>query len=190
MDKINELKIRIENIFNEELTMDKLNELKVEYLGKKGYITELNSMIKELPNEEKKEFGKNVNELRNLFDTKYEEVKIRLEEELLNKKLESERIDITLPSKKVRRGSLHPMSRIQAEFEDIFVSSRRFLPQKASEIADDLPKSTLIIHAFCREVKRNVCLTAFFLTDGYKNIIMKGNILRHAWHGEERRTPL
>ena len=67
MDKINELKIRIENIFNEELTMEKLNELKVEYLGKKGYITELNSMIKELPNEEKKEFGKNVNELRNLL---------------------------------------------------------------------------------------------------------------------------
>ena len=91
MDKINELKIRIENIFNEELTMEKLNELKVEYLGKKGYITELNSMIKDLPNEEKKEFGKNVNELRNLFNTKYEEVKIRLEEELLNKKLESER---------------------------------------------------------------------------------------------------
>ena len=122
MDKINELKIRIENVFNEELTIEKLNELKVEYLGKKGYITELNSMIKELHNEEIKVFGKNVNELRTLFNTKYEEVKVKLENELLNKKLESERIDITLPSKKVRRGSLHPMSRIQAEFEDIFVS--------------------------------------------------------------------
>lgn len=102
MDKIFELKKKIEDVFNGEITLEKLNDLKVEYLGKKGYITELNSMIKDLPNEEKKEFGKNVNEVRTLFNTKYEELKEKLEIEAVNKKLESERIDITLPSTKIK----------------------------------------------------------------------------------------
>jgi len=122
MDKIKELMEQIEVVFSDELTLEKLNDLKVEYLGKKGLITELNSMIRELPNEEKKEFGKNVNELRNLFNTKYEEVKEKLEREAVLKKLESERIDITLPSTRIRRGSKHPMSLTIEEIEDLFVS--------------------------------------------------------------------
>lgn len=122
MDKINELKNKINEAFEQSLTLEKLNNLKVEYLGKKGLITELNAMIKDLPNEEKKEFGKKVNELKTLFNTKYEEQKENLELEAINKKLENERIDISLPSKKVKRGSLHPMTRIQNDFEDIFVS--------------------------------------------------------------------
>ncbi len=43
-------------------------ELKVKYLGKKGIITELNSKIKDIPNEEKKEFGMKVNEVKNIFN--------------------------------------------------------------------------------------------------------------------------
>ena len=122
MDKINELLNRIDTLFSNIDTLEKLNNIKVEYLGKKGKITELNSMIKDLPNEEKKEFGIKLNELKSAFNNKYEEIKNKLDEELINKKLESERIDITLPSKKIKKGSLHPMTRIQNEFEDIFVS--------------------------------------------------------------------
>ena len=122
MDKINEIINSLDNLFNDINTIDKLNKLKVEYLGKKGIITELNSMIKELKPEEKKEFGMKVNELKNNFNIKYQEKENKLKEEILNQKLESEKIDITLPSKKTKRGSLHPMTRIQNEFEDIFVS--------------------------------------------------------------------
>ena len=122
MDKINELKKKIENVFEEELSLEKLNDLKVEYLGKKGYITELNSCIKDLPNEEKKEFGKNVNELRNLFNTKYEELKNRLEVEAINKKLESERIDITLPATKVMIGAPNILEKVIEEVEELFMS--------------------------------------------------------------------
>ena len=115
MDKINELKKQIENIFNEDLNLEKLNELKVEYLGKKGLITELNSCIKDLPNEEKREFGKNVNELKNLFNSKYEKIKTKLERDLINKKLESERIDISLPSTKVSIGIPNILERVIEE---------------------------------------------------------------------------
>ena len=122
MDKINELKKQIEFIFNDDLTLDKLNELKVEYLGKKGLITELNSCIKDLPNEEKREFGKNVNELKNLFNSKYEVIKNKLEEDLINKKLESERIDISLPSTKVNIGTPNILERVIEEVEELLMS--------------------------------------------------------------------
>ena len=122
MDKINELKLEIENIFNGELMLERLNELKVEYLGKKGIITGLNSMIKDLPNEEKKEFGQKVNELRNLFNEKYEDVKVKLETEAINKKLESERIDITLPETKIRVGAPNVLEKVIEEVEELLMS--------------------------------------------------------------------
>ena len=117
-DIINQIQEKI----NSANTIQELNNLKVEYLGKTGIITELQSKIKEIPNEEKKTYGMQVNEVRTTFNNLYEEKNNALQEELLNQKLESEKIDITLPSKKTKRGSLHPMTRIQSEFEDIFVS--------------------------------------------------------------------
>ena len=122
MDKINELKLEIENIFNGELTLERLNELKVEYLGKKGIITGLNSMIKDLPNEEKKEFGQKVNELRNLFNEKYEDVKVKLETEAINKKLENERIDVTLPETKIMVGAPNVLEKVIEEVEELLMS--------------------------------------------------------------------
>lgn len=120
--KFEEIKKQIEQDKITITDLKSLNDLKVKYLGKKGIIVELNQEIRNVPNEEKKEFGQKVNEVRTLFNDFYEEKKNELEEALLNEKLESESIDITLPSKKVKRGSLHPMTRITEEFEDLFVS--------------------------------------------------------------------
>ena len=114
----NQIKESIDSIKN----IQELNNIKVEYLGKTGIITNLQSKIKEIPNEQKKEYGMKVNEVRTYFNNLYEEKNNQLQEEILNQKLESEKIDISLPSKKIKRGSLHPMTRIQNEFEDIFVS--------------------------------------------------------------------
>ena len=122
MDKIIELRNKINEVFESEIDLNRLNELRVEYLGKKGYITELNACIKDLPNEEKREFGKNVNELRNLFNSKYEELKEKLELELINKKLESERIDISLPATKVKVGTANILERVIEEVEELLMS--------------------------------------------------------------------
>lgn len=113
-----ELELDLEKVSN----LSELNEIKVKYLGKKGLITELNSHIKEIPNEEKKSFGMKVNEIKTLFNEIYDTKKKEFESELLNQKLASEEIDITLPSKKVRRGTIHPMTLITEQFEDLFVS--------------------------------------------------------------------
>ncbi len=113
-----ELLEKLSNITN----IKELETLKAEYMGKTGIITLLQSGIKEVPNEEKKEYGMNVNILRNAFNENYESKLKYLEEEEVNKKIESERIDVTLPSKKIREGSKHPMTRIQEELEDLFIS--------------------------------------------------------------------
>ena len=119
---MNQIKSDIEKSLSKVVDLQSLNDLRVIYLGKKGVITELNSKIKDLSNEEKKEYGQRVNEVRKFFQERYELVRERLERDALNKKLENEKIDITLPGKRIKRGSLHPMTRITEEFEDLFVS--------------------------------------------------------------------
>ena len=103
-------------------SLEELNNLKVEFLGKKGIITEYQSMIKDIANEEKKEIGMKVNEVRTLFNTKYEEIKNILETELINKKLEEEAIDITLPSTKINIGSANILEKLIEEIEEVFMS--------------------------------------------------------------------
>ena len=120
--KIEEVKKLLEEDMNKVTSLAELNELKNKYLSKTGLITILNSEIKNVPNEEKKEYGMKVNEVRTLFSEFYDSKKNEYEIALLNEKLAKEAIDITLPSKKIKRGSKHPMTRITEQFEDLFVS--------------------------------------------------------------------
>ena len=71
-------------------TLDELNEIKNKYLSKKGIITELSSNMKNIPNEEKKEYGMIINEVRNTFNNLYEEKLSLLEEQKLNEKLQEQ----------------------------------------------------------------------------------------------------
>lgn len=99
-----------------------LNDVKVKYLGKKGELTAVLRGMGALSPEERPIIGALVNEVRDSLDKsilqKEEEFKVKE----LQKKLEKEKIDITLPSKKIIRGSKHPMNRIIEEVEDLFVS--------------------------------------------------------------------
>ena len=117
-----EIKKQIEGDLKSLSKNQELLDIKSKYLGKEGVITLLQSKIKEIPNEDKKEYGIKVNEVRTYFNTLFEEVKTRIETEEINKKLEKEAIDITLPSEEIITGSLHPFNRIIEEVEDIFVS--------------------------------------------------------------------
>ena len=100
--------------------LKELYDYKVEQLGKKGKITELQAGIRDAVN--KKDYGMLVNMVKSHFNEIYEAKMKLLEEVELKKKLESERIDITLPSKKIRRGTKHPMTLTIEKIEDLFVS--------------------------------------------------------------------
>ena len=121
-EKVEELKNELTNDFQGVNTLNQLNDLKIKYMGKKGSISELSIHMKDIPNENKKEFGMKVNELKNLFNSLYDDSKTKLEKNELDEKLAKEAIDITLPGKKIKKGSLHPMTLITEDFEDLFVS--------------------------------------------------------------------
>ena len=122
MNKIDDVKKLIEEKLIGINSMEELNAIKSEFLGKKGFITELQGLIKEVENDKKKEFGMKLNEVKSLFNSKYEEIKSKIEEDIINKRLEEEAIDVTLPSDGICTGSLHPFNRIIEEVEDLFVS--------------------------------------------------------------------
>ena len=120
-DKIAEIKKNsIEEITNCKNLKD-LNELRVKYLGKKGELTIILRGMGTVSPEERPIIGSLVNELReeivNLIQEKEKEFK---NQELL-KRLESESIDVTEPSKKVDLGTLHPITRTIEEVEEIFL---------------------------------------------------------------------
>ena len=119
---IEDIKKEIEKDLENVKELKELNELHIKYLSKKGIITELNSKIKDVPNDKKKEFGMEVNSLRTYFNEKYNALKDKFDEEELNKKLESESIDISLPSTKVSIGSPNILEKLIEEVEEIFMS--------------------------------------------------------------------
>ena len=120
--KFEDVKKALDKDLVEITDMNMLNDLKVKYLGKKGIITELNSEIRNVPNEEKKEFGMKVNELRNRFNEFYDSTKEKIEQVELNKKLESEAIDISLPSTKILVGAPNILEKLIEEVEELFMS--------------------------------------------------------------------
>ena len=121
-ESILKMKEEITKLFEENLDMKKLNDLRVEYLGKAGKITELSKGMKDVPNEEKKEYGMLLNELRELFNSKFESYKEKLENEELNKKLANEKIDVTLPATKIKCGAPNILEHIIEEVEEVFMS--------------------------------------------------------------------
>ncbi len=121
-DKINAIKKEYEEKKSSITSIKTLNDVRVEYLGKQGKITELSKMMKDVPNDQKKEFGMLVNEVRSFVTESLDEIKEKLEKEALNKKLESEKIDITLPGTKVPSGSANILERIIEEVEDLLMS--------------------------------------------------------------------
>ena len=120
--KIEEVKELLLNDMKSVTDLNSLNDLKVKYLGKKGLVTELNQEIKNIPNEEKKEFGQRVNEVRSSFTEFYEEKKNEFETAILNEKLKSEAIDISLPSYNIVTGAPNILEKLIEDVEEVFMS--------------------------------------------------------------------
>ncbi len=121
-EKVEQLKKEVLKKIEETNNLKEINEIKVEYLGKKGPVNELSSHIKELNQEEKKEFGKLLNDLKQELASNIENKIKFYEEEELNKKLASEKIDVTLPATKIPVGAPNILEKIIEEIEEVFMS--------------------------------------------------------------------
>ena len=121
-ERIETLMNEVKSIFDGIDTKKKLEDLKVLYMGKNGKIVQLNQLIKDVPNEEKREFGMKVNEIKNYFNENYETISKDIELKEINEKLNSEAIDVTLPGTKIPSGSAHPIERIIESLESLLMS--------------------------------------------------------------------
>lgn len=121
-EKIISLMQELDNVFNNINTKEELEKIKVEYMGKNGKITLVNSMIKEIEPEKRKEFGIEINELKNKFNSLYASNLENIEEKEINAKLNEEAIDVTLPGTMIPVGSAHPLERIIETLEELLMS--------------------------------------------------------------------
>ncbi|MEE9350867.1 MAG: phenylalanine--tRNA ligase subunit alpha [Thiotrichaceae bacterium] len=124
-------------------SLSDLDQVRVEYLGKKGLLTAQLKQLGKLPAEERREAGQTINKAKQAMNAEIESRKSTLEVEALNTRLEQERIDVTLPGRKISTGGLHPVTRTIKRIESIFVQLG-FDVAEGPEIEDDFHNFTAL----------------------------------------------
>ena len=120
-DRIEEVRSQALQAVASAENLDQLNQIRVQYLGKKGLIQDMMKAMKDLPKEEKPAFGQKVNVLKSEVSSALETKQAELAKIATAQKLERERIDITLAGDALRLGTTHPLVMIQQEIEDLFI---------------------------------------------------------------------
>lgn len=122
------MKEKLEALKNEALTkidsaddLRSLQDVRVEYLGKKGPITEVLRGMGKLSPEERPVVGQLANDVRAVISEAIDEKVKILEQKEVERKLVEESIDVTLPGRPVRRGNRHPLTLVVDQVEDIFI---------------------------------------------------------------------
>ena len=110
---------------------NEIESFKIEFLGRKGVINDLFSDFKNVPSDQKKEYGQKINELKNLISKKYEDLKLGVKQ---SSKSITE--DYTKPGFPISSGSLHPITIIKNRIINIF-SKVGFELSEGPEIEDD-----------------------------------------------------
>lgn len=110
--------------FNHELknvnTTETLEELRLKYLSKKGQVSELMKNMKELDNEQKKEFGQKINTLKTTINENFQKKNQKILKLLKSEKQKKNQIDMTLPGVKICQGRQNPLLMMEAKIIDYF----------------------------------------------------------------------
>lgn len=122
------MKDKLQSILDEAMqsiqesdALDKLNDVRVSFLGKKGRLTSVLKGMKDVAAEERPKVGQMVNEVRQTIENHLEETKERLEKAIRERQMAEETIDVTLPAKRARVGHRHPNTIALEEMERIFI---------------------------------------------------------------------
>ena len=118
---LNQMLIEATNSIKEINSLKELEDIRVKYLGKKGDVTSLLKKMGSVPKEERPEMGKIINDVRFEIEEHLSNKKEELASLELEAKLNEEKIDVTLPSKKSKLGNLHPLNKVQNELKDVFI---------------------------------------------------------------------
>jgi len=135
-EELNQLITDAEQAITTADDLKKLDQIRVDYLGKKGHITQRMKMLGSLSKEEKPKAGQAINAAKQAVQKSIETKQQALRQAELNQKLASENIDITLPGRRKPIGSLHPVSRTLQRIETLF-AHMGFEVAEGPEIEDD-----------------------------------------------------
>jgi phenylalanyl-tRNA synthetase alpha chain len=119
---IGELESRSLARIQSALTAEELEAARVDALGRKGALAQVSSGMGKLAPDERSRIGKLLNAAKQALESAYDGKKRQFEEAALTARLDAEWVDLTLPAPGPRRGHLHPITRIQRELEELFVS--------------------------------------------------------------------
>ena len=120
MSDIKNIRDQFISKLKDDLSIDKINEIKTELFGKNGLISSKFKTIGSISETDRKKFASDLNqvkdELLNLITYKVNEI----ERKKINEKLEKEKVDITLPERPFAQGKIHPVSQVIDEISSIF----------------------------------------------------------------------
>ena len=119
-EEILKIKEEVQKYIEESETLQKLEEIRVNYMGKKGIFTELSKKMKDLAADERPKMGQVINEVKGKITSFLDEKNKELKEKELNEKLEKEIIDISLPGTKYNFGTQHPINETTELIKNIF----------------------------------------------------------------------
>jgi len=119
-EKIEQMRQAISDTLCVGLGREGFSKLREQYLSRAGEIPGLMKEMKNIPKEERPEFGKIVNEFKQWAESRFDEVEEALRTAELAAKNASEAVDVTMPAEKNEIGALHPVSLVKSEIISIF----------------------------------------------------------------------
>ena len=120
-EKLNEIKKAFIDKIEHAGTQESIENLRVEFLGKKGLITGVMKMMGALSPEERPAAGQAANEVRTFVEQRIAQRKKELQQFELERSLEKEVIDVTMPATPAEQGSLHPLNKVTEEMKRLFI---------------------------------------------------------------------
>ena len=135
-EKLQQIRERALQEIHESKELGRLNEVRDNILGKKGELTSVLRGMKDVAPEDRPKVGQWVNETRAAIEEVLEEKIKKFQEEALQRKYKSEKIDVTMPAKQAVKGNLHPITQVRNQLIDIF-GSMGFEIYEGSEIETD-----------------------------------------------------
>lgn len=135
-DKIQQIREKALAEIDKADGLEKLNDVRAAILGKKGELTAVLKGMKDVAPEDRPKVGQWVNETREAVEKLLDEKVKKFEAEALKRKYESEKIDVTMPAKRRKKGNLHPVTQVKDQLSEIF-TSMGFEVYDGTEIEND-----------------------------------------------------
>ena len=120
-EQLNQIRLDATAQLEEIKSLDKIEEFRVKFLGKKGELTAIMKGMGGLSAEERPIVGQLANEVRTFIEKAIEEKKEIIEKSAMAEKIKAEKLDVTMPGKRKNHGTLHPLTKVLNDLEDIFM---------------------------------------------------------------------